>query len=82
MATPILCSLLYRSQLVPRCISVWGFIALVLLATGLATGVGDVTRGLQPGQLLVVPIILWELFFATWLIVRGVNPSAAAAIVS
>jgi hypothetical protein len=25
----------------------------------------------QPGQLLVIPIILWELVFATWLIVRG-----------
>jgi hypothetical protein len=79
VATPILNFLLYRSQLVPRFISVWGFIALVMLATGLAIGVGDVTRGFQPGQLLVIPIILWELLFATWLIVRGFNASAIAA---
>ncbi|HKW72949.1 MAG TPA: DUF4386 domain-containing protein [Candidatus Dormibacteraeota bacterium] len=76
VATPILNYLLYRSQLVPRFISVWGFIAVVLLATGLAIGVGDPTRGFQPSQLLVIPIILWELLFATWLIVRGFNPEA------
>jgi uncharacterized protein DUF4386 len=34
VATPILAFLLYRSRLVPRFISVWGFIALVMLATG------------------------------------------------
>ena len=76
VATPILIYLLYRSRLVPRFISVWGFVALAMLATGLAIGVGDPTRGFQPGQLLVIPIILWELFFATWLIVRGFRPSA------
>jgi Domain of unknown function (DUF4386) len=79
VATPMLNVLLYRSQLVPRVISIWGFVALVLLATGLAVGVGDPTRGFQPGQLLVIPIILWELLFATWLIVRGFRPSRAAA---
>jgi hypothetical protein len=71
--------LLHRSQLVPRLISIWGFVALVLLATGLAIGVGDPTRGFEPGQLLVIPIILWELLFATWLIVKGFRPSAALA---
>ena len=80
MATPILNVLLYRSQLVPRFISVWGFVALVLLPTGLAIGVGDPTRGgVQAGLLLVIPIILWELLFATWLIFRGFGPSAVAA---
>lgn len=78
VATPVLNYLLYRSQLVPRFIAVWGFIAVLLLATGLAIGIGDPTRGFQPGQLLVIPIILWELFFATWLIVRGFRGSAAA----
>lgn len=71
VATPILTFVLYRTQLVPRFISVWGFIALAMLATGLTIGVGDPTHGFEAGQLLVVPIILWELFFATWLIVRG-----------
>jgi len=79
VATPILCVLLYRSQLLPRFISVWGFIALVLLGSGLAIGVGDPTRGFQLGQLLVVPIILWELLFATWLIMKGFRMSATPA---
>ena len=75
VATPMLNVLLYRSHLVPRFMSAWGFIAVVLLATGLAIGVGDPTRGFQPGQLLVIPIILWELVFATWLLIRGFRPS-------
>lgn len=71
VATPILTFVLFRTRLVPRAISVWGFIALAMLAFGLAIGVGDPTRGFQVGQLLVIPIILWELTFATWLIVKG-----------
>lgn len=79
VATPTLCFVLYRSRLVPRPISVWGFAALAMLAIGLALGVGDPTRGFEPAQLLVIPIILWELAFATGLIVRGFNPSPAMA---
>lgn len=79
VATPILNFLLYQTQLVPRFISVWGFIAVVTLATGLALGIPDPTHGFQPGHVLLIPIILWELFFATWLIAKGFNPSAIAA---
>ena len=78
VATPILNYLLFQSRLVPRFISILGFAGVALLAAGLAIGVGDPTRGFQPGQLLVIPIILWELLFATWLIVRGFNPAAVA----
>lgn len=76
VATVVLNVLLYRGLLVPRFISVWGLVGVVLLAAGLAIGVGDPTRGFQVGQLLVIPIILWELVFATYLIVRGFNPAA------
>jgi Domain of unknown function (DUF4386) len=76
VATPIFNVLLYRSGVVPRLISVFGFVALAMLATGLATGVDDPTRGFEPGQLLVIPILLWELLFATWLLVKGFAPSA------
>jgi len=79
VATPTLCFVLYRSRLVPRVISAWGFIAIAMLASGLAAGVGDPTRGFEPAQLLVIPIILWELAFATWLIVRGFNAPPASA---
>ena len=79
VATPILCAALYRARLVPRAISVWGLLGVGMLATGLALGVGDPTRGFEPGQLLVIPIILWELAFATWLIVRGFDEVPAAS---
>jgi hypothetical protein len=76
VSTPILNYVLFRTQLVPRWLSTFGLVATALLATGLAIGVGDPTRGFQPGQVLVIPIILWELTFATWLIAKGFNPSA------
>jgi hypothetical protein len=63
----------------PRFIAIWGWIAVAMLAAGLAAGVGSPTSGFQPGQVLVIPIILWELVFATWLIVRGFDPAALAA---
>lgn len=78
IATTILNVMLYRSRLVPRFIAIWGLIATVLLATGLAAGVGSPTGGFQLGQVLVIPIILWELLFATWLIVRGFNRLAVS----
>lgn len=71
VSTPILNLALYVTRLVPRWLSVFGLVACAMLATGLALGVGDPTRGFQPGQLLVIPIILWELTFATWLLARG-----------
>ena len=76
IATPVLNFVLYRAQLIPRFISIWGAAAVAMLALGLAIGVGDPTRGFEPGQLLVIPIILWELTFATWLIVKGFSASA------
>lgn len=78
IATPVLNFVLYQARLVPRFIAIWGLAALAMLALGLAIGVGDPTRGFEPGQLLVIPIILWELTFATWLIVRGFNVSTNA----
>ncbi len=79
VATVVLNLLLYSSRVVPRVLSAWGFGALAMLAAGLAIGVGDPSRGFQPGQLLVIPIILWELTFATWLITKGFRPSPMPA---
>jgi hypothetical protein len=63
-------SLLYRSRLVPRFISVWGLVAIALLIVGNLLAV-DVTAGFQPAALLYLPIALNELFLALWLIVKG-----------
>ena len=77
VSTPVLNLVLFQTRLVPRWLSGWGLVACAMLAGGLAIGVGDPTRGFEPGQVLVIPIILWELAFATWLIVKGFNTAGA-----
>lgn len=69
--------LLYQSRLVPRFISVWGLIAVVLVFTwnflellGLS-----ITAGIVFG----LPIILNEIFLGIWLIVKGFDSSAFAS---
>ena len=81
VATPILNFVLYRERLVPRFLPIWGFVALLMLGAGIAMGVGDPSRGFQVGQLLVIPIILWELTFATWLILKGFQQQPHATVV-
>jgi len=67
--------LLYRSSLVPRFISVWGLIAVVLLiAANLAAP--DPSGDFQPAMLLFLPMVLNELFLAVWLIAKGFNSPA------
>jgi hypothetical protein len=67
----ILNFVLYQSKLVPRWLSVWGFIgALLLFAYYL----------LQPFSIIMIeilflPIAVQEMVFALWLIVKGFNPS-------
>jgi len=69
--------LLYRSKLVPRFISVWGFIAVALLLTwNLLEAFGI---SISAGMILALPIILNEIFLGIWLIVRGFNSFAIAS---
>jgi hypothetical protein len=72
----ILYSMLYKSKLVPRFISVWGLIAVAALTAANLIGVPDLTQGFNPGQLLYFPIMTSELLLAVWLIAKGFNPSA------
>ena len=75
--------LLYQSKLVPRFISVWGLIAVVLVLTwNLLEFVG---LSISIGIILALPIILNEIFLGIWLIAKGFNSSAIvseSAIVS
>ena len=66
--------LLYQSKLIPRFISVWGVIALILLLVGNLLEI----MGLSPAMLifLYLPIMLNEVFLAIWLIVKGFNEDA------
>jgi MFS family permease len=68
----ILNYVLYRSKLVPRWLSVWGFIGAILIF---------IYYLLQPFsinlvEILFLPIAVQEMVFAVWLIVKGFNPSA------
>jgi hypothetical protein len=75
----ILYFILYRSNLVPRFISIWGFIAVAALIVGNLLDVPDFTQGFSVGQLLFFPIMSSEILLAVWLIVKGFNPSAIAS---
>jgi hypothetical protein len=72
--------LLYQSKLVPRFLSVWGLIgaALVLLFGLLSLFI--LTTGFNIFTILAVPILVQEMVFAVWLIVKGFNPSAIASL--
>ncbi len=67
--------LLYQTELLPRFISIWGFIAVALLIIGNVLGVSFGIIGL----IFFLPIMLNEIFLAIWLIVKGFNPSAIAS---
>jgi len=73
---------LYKSKLVPRFISVWGFIAAIALLTGSVLANIDMFTGiLEMGLELIfaLPIAVAEIMLALWLIFKGFNPSAIAS---
>jgi hypothetical protein len=68
----------YRTRLIPRWLSVWGFIGVV---TSMASALLYFFR-MDPGigfylEMVIAP---QEIVMAVWLIVKGFNPSAIAAL--
>jgi hypothetical protein len=70
--------LLYQSKLLPRFISVWGFIGAVLILILNLLSL-NLEIGISIGMVLALPMILNEIFLGIWLIVKGFNPSAIAS---
>jgi hypothetical protein len=68
--------MLYQTKLLPRWLSVWGFVAVASLIVANVLPVPDLTQGFSPAQLLFMPIFLSEILVAVWLIVKGFNPTA------
>ena len=61
--------LLYRSRLIPRWLSIWGFLgAAFIIVFGLLGMFGTVM------MYLAVPIAVQEMAMASWLIIKGFNP--------
>ena len=72
----ILTSTLYQTKLVPRLISVFGFIGYALLLPAALIGlfgILDPTPG-GPGSILAVPVAIWEIIMMPiWLFAKGFN---------
>ena len=70
----------YRSRLVPRWLSAWGLVAIVLV---MVSGILVMLRLAEPMSttqvVLALPIAVQEMVLAVWLIAKGFNPSALAA---
>ncbi len=74
---------LFRSRLIPRWLSVWGGIGVLLslAATMLSANTGDFGFS-SINTILNIPIGLNELVLAIWLIVKGFNPGTAISVKS
>jgi hypothetical protein len=72
-------SLLFQSRLIPRWLSGFGIVAIILMATAcvLATFSGNSITSYIP---LAAPIAVQELVLGVWLIGKGFNPSALASL--
>jgi hypothetical protein len=79
----LLGSLLYQSRLVPRALPTLGLIgAPILLAANLAVMFGVIDRISPLAALPALPIALWEFSLGVWLLVKGFNADALAALMS
>ena len=63
--------LLYRTQAIPKFISVWGILATLILF--IVTIIKLFGFDLPILNVLLIPMILNELFLAIWLIIKGFN---------
>ena len=63
--------LFYRTQVIPKFISVWGILATLMLF--IVTIIKLFGFDLPILQVLLIPIILNELFLAVWLMIKGFN---------
>ncbi|CAG0990536.1 hypothetical protein METP2_02546 [Methanosarcinales archaeon] len=71
----------YQSKLIPRWLSGWGIVAIILHLTSVFLTMFFQINPFSgsPIILLSIPIFFQELTLAGWLIVKGFNPSALAS---
>ena len=71
--------LLYKSKLVPRPLAVLGLTgATLVFVYALLVLFGVAVQGASPLIVLALPIALYEMILAVWLIIKGFNSSAIA----
>lgn len=72
----ILNFVLYQSKLVPRWLSAWGFIGAALVFANYLLE----SFGINPVEILFIPIAVQEMVFAVWLIVKGFNSPVTISV--
>jgi hypothetical protein len=70
--------MLYRTEIVPRYISLWGIIAIILITAMNVILYLGINIGML-GLFFALPIIANEFFIAIWLIVKGVDTSTLSS---
>ena len=71
--------LLYRSRIVPRWISLWGFVAIAFyVAASLLAMYGVIGSNSSAVDLLDLPMFVQEMVLAVWMITRGFRPAAVS----
>jgi hypothetical protein len=71
----MLYAMFYRSRLIPRWISVWGLIAILMHFSTAFLQMYEVID-INTASLINLPIFVQEMVMAVWLIAKGFNPSA------
>jgi len=84
VGTLMMFALFYQTRLIPRWLSGWGLIGAVLYPIAYIVSMFSPLH-LQPDigvgiGLLLVPTAIQEMVFGVWMIVKGFNPSAIAAL--
>jgi len=75
--------LFYQTSLVPRWLSGWGFIGAILYFVAHLEGIFGAQQILSFDVglgILMAPLAIQEMVFAVWMIVKGFNKSAIAAL--
>jgi hypothetical protein len=67
--------LFFRSRLIPRWLSGWGIVAIILMIAACISSLFS-NSPVTGYTLLILPIAVQEMVLAVWLIVKGFNPSA------
>lgn len=80
IASLMLCYLLYQTRLIPRLISVVGFIGYALVLLSAPLDILSIIDTAGTGGIMYVPGAIFELFLLPiWLIVKGFNSSIAVS---
>ena len=69
--------MLYRTDLIPRFVSIWGLAGAALVLFQTLVDMFGLTLDPSISMITGLPMLLNELFLGIWLIARGFNPSAA-----